>query len=432
MRNIAIIESSLGELIHFKRLEQSMTLEQLSNIVGIHKGYLSKLENGAIQVPGFRKILAISLGLGISFQDIVEKYIEINPNPEALMEILTEAISQSSPHSLIEQISNKFLESERASTEDSLERLYLFTIGLTDNAYKLTLLQIIIAFADSHSVRPFWAKSLFQYYLLKRDDFEKLRETYEIGKEVLPHARFLSSEEQVTFYYKLGAHAYHLGKYRECIKYCTEVVSLDKTDSALKAYTTDFISFCYYFIGQYDMAEKYIQMLSKFNFPFIQEKVDFMTAKLNGKKGNIDLAVQQLEKCLENHSYKVTVMDDLLELYLKQRNLSSIEKLFQREADFVDVEQNNNPALIAEYANYYAKKSQYFELTQDHKQSFHCLLKSLMMFISVDRYRDATKCIGMLLDKICNHPNILNEDSDILDKLKMAATYLNSHRDEKG
>lgn len=430
MKNISTIETSLGELIQVKRLEKSMTLEQLSEIVGIHKGYISKLENGAIKVPGFSKILPISLELGISFQDIVEKYIEINQNPEALLEILMEAISESSPSSLIEKIANKFLESERATTEDSVERLYSFTIGLTDNAYKLTLLQIIIAFADSHSVRPFWAKSLFQHYLLKRDDFEKLRKTYEIGKEVLPHARFLSMEEQLTFYYKLGAHAYHLGKYSECIEYCKEVISLDKTDSALKAYATDFISFCYYFIGQFDMAEKYIQMLSKFKFPFIKEKMDFMTAKLNGKKGNVDLAVQQLEKCLQNHSYKVTIMDDLLELYLKQKNLNAIEKLFQWEADFVDVEQNNNPALIAEYANYFAKKSEFFELTQDHKQSFHCLLKSIMMFISVDRYRETTKCVGMLIDKICNHPNILNEDSEILNELKMVAAYLNTHKDE--
>lgn len=272
MKNISTIETSLGELIQVKRLEKSMTLEQLSEIVGIHKGYISKLENGAIKVPGFSKILPISLELGISFQDIVEKYIEINQNPEALLEILMEAISESSPSSLIEKIANKFLESERAATEDSVERLYSFTIGLTDNAYKITLLQIIIAFADSHSVRPFWAKSLFQHYLLKRDDFDKLRKTYEIGKEVLPHARFLSMEEQLTFYYKLGAHAYHLGKYSECIEYCKEVISLDKTDSALKAYATDFISFCYYFIGQFDMAEKYIQMLSKFKFHFLRKR----------------------------------------------------------------------------------------------------------------------------------------------------------------
>lgn len=158
--------------------------------------------------------------------------------------------------------------------------------------------------------------------------------------------------------------------------------------------------------------------------------MDFMTAKLNGKKGNVDLAVQQLEKCLQNHSYKVTIMDDLLKLYLKQKNLNAIEKLFQWEADFVDVEQNNNPALIAEYANYFAKKSEFFELTQDHKQSFHCLLKSIMMFISVDRYRETTKCVGMLIDKICNHPNILNEDSEILNELKMVAAYLNTHKDE--
>jgi transcriptional regulator with XRE-family HTH domain len=413
----------LIKLIVDTRNSRSMSLEQLSDKTGIGMDILSEIESGELEIPEFSTYMLIARALKIPLEYALERYLEVEQNPELLLGILAEATSHSLPTTMIEKIAATFLKTERETAEEAAERLYSFTAALDNNIYKIALFNVISKFTDDHSIRLYWAKSLFQIYLIKRQNFNNLHEAYEEGKNILLHAQYLHIDEQIDFYYKLAAHASHLMKYKDSIEFSEKMISLDKTESVYKAYVIISTSYCYYLLERYDKAEEYIKLLEIFKFSFVKVNVDFMIAKLNGKKGNIDLAILQLKECLKNYPYKVTVMDDLLELYLEQKNLCAIEELFHWESYFVDVDSSSEPSVVVMYANYYAKKSEYFDIIQDYEQSLQCLLKVITMFISVGRHQDALKYIGKLLSYLNNTSDKL-EKAEIANNIKLLSDYL--------
>lgn len=423
MTVISNLTMTLGELIRHKRQQKQMTLAQVSDLTGVSKGTISKIENKEIKLRDYKVALDLATVLDIPIEDVTERYIEVERNPDYLLDALGLAISQSASTLLTAKIAAQFLTTNREPTEDSLQKLYEFTTSLQDNSQKLALYQVISKIADDHSVRPLLAKSLLQTYLIQRDNFKKLRESYTRGTDLLHHARFLQTEDQILYYYKLGAHAYHLGKYRDCIRFFKELEALDTSDSPSKAHAVCCMAFCYCLTGQYELTEEYIKAANKFNFPFVQEHVAFTTAKLNVKKGNIDLAIIQFEHCLDSYLPKVAVMDDLLDLYLQQHNLAAAEQLFHHEHDFEDITLVDNPALVAKYANYYATKSRYYKFIMDQNQTIHYLLKSIMLFISVDRRSNVSEGAGLLLNDLCKSPKTL-DNIEIIDKIELVASYL--------
>ncbi len=423
MTVISNLTMTLGELIRHKRQQKQMTLAQVAELTGVSKGTISKIENKEIKLRDYKVALDLAAVLDIPIEDVTERYIEVERNPDYLLDALKLAITQSASTELTAKIAAQYLTTNREPTEDSLQTLYEFTSSLQDNSQQLALYQVISKIADDHSVRPLLAMSLLQTYLIQRDNFKKLRESYTKGTDLLHHARFLQTEDQIIYYYKLGAHAYHLGKYRDCIRFFKELETLDTSENPSKAHAICCMAFCYCLIGQYELTEEYIKAANKFNFPFVQEHVAFTTAKLNGKKGNIDLAIIQFEHCLERYQPKIAVMDDLLDLYLQQNYLAAAETLFQHEQDFEDITLVDNPALIAKYANYYATKSRYYKLTRDHNQTIHYLLKSIMIFISVDRRSNVSEGAGVLLNDLCKSPKTL-DNLEIIDKIELIASYL--------
>ncbi|WP_028546324.1 hypothetical protein [Paenibacillus taiwanensis] len=240
-------------------------------------------------------------------------YIEVVRSTELVLVAMQEAISRNLSSQLIYNIAAKYLEVSRELTEDSLERIYTFTSNLHESSYQLTLYKFISEYADHYSVRSILAVSLLQIYLIERNQFNKLVEVYETGKHILHHVRFLQLQDQITYYYKLGAHAYHIRKFEDCITYCQRLVAID------------YISFSYYLMGQYDMAEKYVNILKEFNYPFIYEK------------------------------------------------------------DFVECQASANPTLTGEYAEYYATKSEYYLKILAYDQAFQAWIKSMTMYTAVDR-----------------------------------------------
>lgn len=412
--------AGLGELIRNKRQDKQMTLTQVSDLSGVPKGTLSKIENGLLIIRDFHVALSIASVLNIPIEEVIERYIDVERNQDNLLSALTQAISQPSPSFLATKICTKLLETSKEPTEDLIERLYDFTNNVQDESQKLAMYNNISKIADDYSIRPFLAKSMLQVYLIQRNNFSILRHTYKQGKEILNHARFLPLEDQITYYFKLGAHAYLLRKYKDAITYYKVMISLDTTEGELKAYAINSLAFCYYFLNQYDLAEQYLRTSKAFNFPFVKEHSSYLTALLDGKKGNIDLAIIQLESCLETYHIKVSIMYDLLDLYIQQRDIPAAEQLFQYEKDFDDITSISNPALVTEYADYYAKKSEFFKLLNNQEAAYNSLLQSIMLFISVDRYRDVSECVGTLLSDM----SITLDNTEILDKIKLVSAYL--------
>ncbi len=420
------LTSGLGELIRCKRLEKQMTIQQLSDLSGTPKATLSTIETGETHSPDFRTLLVIASCLDIPIDELTELYTEAEHSPDALFTVFKEVTPNSLPVPLLMKIATKFLAiNQRETSEESVERLYAFASELKEIPPKLALFKVISEFTDNHSIRPTLAKALLQSYLIERDDFTKLSKTYESGKLIQYHVRFLPPDDQIIYYYKIGSHAYFLGKYAEGIQFFKELISLDPNESIYKAYAITYSTECYYALGRYDVAEQHLNLLTTFDFPFVRSTIDFISAKLDGRRGDTDLAIIQLEHCLDSLHPKVPAMDALLELYSKNKDVSAAERLFLHENDFVDVCSKNNPLLVAGYADYYIKKSAYYTLINEHILAAEYRIKGIKLFMSVNRERDVHKHVASLLSSICS--TTILQNPNIKGEVEQLAEYLNEY-----
>ncbi|WP_157277793.1 helix-turn-helix domain-containing protein [Paenibacillus taiwanensis] len=403
------LTSGLGELIRSKRIDKQMTLPQASELSGIPEEMLSRIESGESTAPEFRSMLALATTLNIPIEEMTETYIELERSSESLFTVLKEAIPRLLPIPLIMKIATQLLTiSQRETSEDSVERLYALATETQEIPRKLALFKVISQFTDDHSIRPTLAKSLLQSYLIERGDLRRLGDSYEYGRSIQYHVKFLPVDDQIVYYYKIGVHAYHLGKYEDCIQHCKKVLTLDYSEGTTKAEALLLSASSYFLLGLFDSAEKYVRLLKAFNFPWLNDQVDFLQAKIDSKKISNELAIVQIEKFLDKHPHKVVVMYDLLDLYLKQNDVNAIERLIKHEKDFIDFTSTNHPLLISEHAVYFSKKSEYYFTINNAKEGFHNLFKSIIMFISVDRHREASSNIGMLLSVMSRFPSALH------------------------
>lgn len=63
---------------------------------------------------------------------------------------------------------------------------------------------------DRNGVPQFIANGLFQQYMIEREDLKRLEESLRIGEEILHYINFLSCEDTITYYYRMGLHAYNI------------------------------------------------------------------------------------------------------------------------------------------------------------------------------------------------------------------------------
>ncbi|MCM3342125.1 helix-turn-helix domain-containing protein [Paenibacillus sp. MER TA 81-3] len=284
--NDVIQIQTIGELIHQYRRESGMTLSQLSDITGSHKGTISRIENGDVKRPEFETVHPLASALGIPFEDIVERYIEIDKRANSLQTIL-QTVIQSGNIELINKVALKFLESPSEDSYSLVERLYTLADAIEDKPIRLSLYMLLIHYSRNHGMMLFLAKGLYAAYLIERDDFTKLKATYDSGKHIIHYVNFLSQEERISLYYKLGVHAFNLRLFEDSIELCNKVLEEDPTDSLFKVNSTGILRDSHYYLGNYDLSEKYSVQYSKFNHPHVKENVLLLEAALHAKKGDV-------------------------------------------------------------------------------------------------------------------------------------------------
>ncbi|MCY9578740.1 helix-turn-helix transcriptional regulator [Paenibacillus alvei] len=67
----APIIKTIGELIQDTRRASNMTLTQLSELSGINKGTISRIENGDVKRPEFSTAYPLATALGIPFETLL-------------------------------------------------------------------------------------------------------------------------------------------------------------------------------------------------------------------------------------------------------------------------------------------------------------------------------------------------------------------------
>ncbi|WP_138985663.1 aspartyl-phosphate phosphatase Spo0E family protein [Paenibacillus dendritiformis] len=299
------------------------------------------------------------------------------PRSDTLLALLHDSFSFQNASLSAKIASLLLLESEDENSGAIAEKIMLTAEQFPDKTeIKLALFDTVIAYARSHGMQPQLAQGLLYKYLVERDDFSKLEETFQSGKSILNYAEFLSIENRITLYHKLGVHAYHLRRYPECIELCKRLVFEDQTESSFKAYSILMICTSYFHQEQYEFAEKYLKAFSLFKFPFVKENVDFMKAKLNQRRGKTELAIAQLQQCLQIYSHKINIVNSLLTVYFSESDFDSIEKLLQRESDFIGSDLSN-PLVKTEHAYYYMNKGKYLNAIGLQNEAIAYFIKSV-------------------------------------------------------
>ncbi|UHA75884.1 helix-turn-helix domain-containing protein [Paenibacillus sp. 481] len=386
----------LGELLQQYRFRANMTLASLDSKVGVSKGSLSRIETGETKKPDFKIVEAVAAVLNIPYAEYVSAYIEIEKKPDILLGILETAVSSPQHAPIAPKIATKFLETEKEDSVELVAKLYSTTNLIEDTSIRISLYKSIVDYSRSHGIMPYIARGLFQTYMIERNDFSKLEVSYQSGKSILAYVGFLSTDEQLKLYYSLANHAYGLMIYNESIEFSRIVIEIDIAKSQLSAHATFNICNCYYYLNDFETSKTYLVLYQNYSYSFVEDNVAFMTGCINGRMGEIDLGINQLEQYVKNTSefnlvYAVTM---LMDLYVCKADFDSARKLLQYVAEMKKSMNNKYtaPDKKARLAYFY-QLAGHALLPLDVEQAFDYYLDSAIEYMKIGLYDAAKKVL---------------------------------------
>ncbi|WII36471.1 helix-turn-helix domain-containing protein [Paenibacillus thiaminolyticus] len=73
----AAVVRTIGELIQDTRRALDMTLTQLSELSGVPRGTISRIENGEVKRPEFSSVHPLAMTLNIPLETLIAYYVEV-------------------------------------------------------------------------------------------------------------------------------------------------------------------------------------------------------------------------------------------------------------------------------------------------------------------------------------------------------------------
>ncbi|MGG4397575.1 helix-turn-helix transcriptional regulator [Paenibacillus thiaminolyticus] len=395
---VAVIKT-IGELIQDTRRASDITLTQLSELSGIPKGTISRIENGEVKRPQFLTVHPLAKALDISLETLIDYYVEIERRADSLLHILHTTLQHNSNNELIQKVATKYLESSNEDSYDLTEKLYQSVDSIEDTSIKLSLYNLIIDHSRSHGMMPYIAKGMYQRYLIERNDFSKLKESYYSGKYVLHYADFLPQQDRIELYYKLGVHAYNLRIYNDSIEHCKKIITEGDGSNPYRVHAPGILRNSYYCLEDYEQTELYALQYKQFDYPYTRENVVLMEALLNAKKGKIEQSIDQLLLFLKSCSYDsvIPATNQLLRLYLQQDNLEGIKNLLSTIKIDPSVINKTNPLICSRYADYLQINGEYYLAIDDYETCINHLLEAALNYSKVNDTVEEKKCLNMVM-----------------------------------
>ncbi|MCY9706380.1 helix-turn-helix domain-containing protein [Paenibacillus alvei] len=340
-----------------------MTIAQLAESSGIHIGTISKIENEYVKRPEYTTLRPLAGALQIPLDTVIELYIGIDKRADTLLYVMQDVIQHLGSAELTQKVGAKFLESPNDESYSLVERLYGFTATVERKEIRLALYQLIVDYSRDHGMMPFLARGLLQVYLIERDDFARLRDVYDCYKHIEMYTHFLSSEDRIMFYYKMGIHAYNLYLYPQSIELAHHVIQEAEPDNQYYVHALGILRGAYFQIGDYVNSEYYTNLYSQYDGPYIKENTLLIKAQLHAKRGNTDLAIAQLTSLLEtgDQNTALLALNQLMIIYLKEHRLQEAKDLLSYPIDPQHII-DNNPNTISQLAEYYHHRAEYFSL----------------------------------------------------------------------
>ncbi|TPG83017.1 XRE family transcriptional regulator [Brevibacillus laterosporus] len=385
--------TTLGELIRGKRTEMGISLSELGRVSGVSKGVLSKIESGETKRPELRTLKPIADALGIPYEEIIERYIEIEHRIEVLDDILQLCIEVSSS-SLMTKVAMKFLENSKEETYVLLEHVFCLANNTANNEVRLSLYNTIIKYSRVHGIPPYIAKPSLQKYLIERQDLKNMEESFKIGEEVVHYADFLSEEEQIILYFRMALQAYAIKKYETCIELCQAGIVLEKNDTELKARAYLAMINSYSDLHNYDSVEDLLDIFERFEYKFVQESSMITRAITKAKKKEYEIAIPMLKKSMDELSKenKIHVINELLGIYVHFNIAESIHEIINKERELLP-DNAHTPYKLTSLARYYRQKGA-FQINKGLlAEGMESYINSITTYGKIGDHIESTECL---------------------------------------
>ncbi|ERM20261.1 helix-turn-helix domain-containing protein [Brevibacillus laterosporus] len=385
--------TTLGELIKEKRTELGISLSEVSRVTGISKGVLSKIENDETKRPELRTLKPIADVLAIPYEEIIERYIDVEHRIEFLDSLLSEAIEMRNLF-LIAKLAKKILENPQEDTYTLLERLYDLASNTIRNEVKLKLYSVIIEYARLRGEPKYIVKGLLQKYLIERKDLKKMEDSFSLGQEIIHYKRFLTEEEKAIFYFRMALQAFAIKKYHESIELAEAGLNEDKSSNELKARAYLAMINSLLLLGKYDEVEHHLNIFENFEYNFVPDATKITRGIVKAKKKEHDVAIPMLKECLDEVSkeLKIHVANELFDVYFQMSDMNSIAELLTLEQECI-ISNPQTPFQFISMGIFYQYKGNFMMETGFPEQGKECYLLSLSSFGKVSAYQEMSVCM---------------------------------------
>ncbi|MFS0557434.1 helix-turn-helix domain-containing protein [Brevibacillus sp. 179-C9.3 HS] len=406
----------IGALLLAYRQRENISLSELAERTGIGKTTLSKIESGETRQPGFSQWKKIAITLEIPYVDVIASYLGTTERPTSIQLLLKEAITLNSK-TLVRQAAQKLLESTKIDTFFALDHLLQVVHEIEDRDTILALYDIIIDHTRKRGIPFYLGKCLYERYMLERDDFSRFDETFRRGKELLHYIEYLQPVERITYNYRMGTHAYILGYYAESIDFCRKGIREDDTDNKPKASALISIVNSYLRLDDLILAKYYLKEYE--NSEYADYRKNHLRALLHAKKGQHEDAIRLYEQCLAEaqQDSRVSIVSDLLEVYLERGDEALIKDLIDSEDQFLFEDILSHPYRIKQAARYYKRKGVCQLTIGCVEDGFDSLLHSMSYYRQLGAADKVLECLGLLLKYHRQlQKEISIEDMEIIEK----------------
>ncbi|UHA72801.1 helix-turn-helix domain-containing protein [Paenibacillus sp. 481] len=396
----------IGDLIRHYRNKAKFSLKELARRSDISKGNISKIENGDVKKPDFQMLLCMSNVLNIPYSEMAASYIEVEKKSETLLAILMETIQRADVN-LVAKVAAKFLASDGDSYE-LVEQLSSLVQQVDDTSVKLTLTNSIIDHSLCHGIMPYIAKGLYQKYMLIRNDFTQLQTTFQAGKNVLTYVHFLNPNERLTFYQAMSIHAYCLMRFDEAIQFSESVLQLDNIQSEHRANALFNMCNAYFYLGKYDVSQVYLHQYSKLSFPFVADNVKLKTGFINGRLGNVDLAITQIRGYLHKYSnYNlIFAVTELMDLYMLKADMCAASEMLNYEDEMersIQHDIQTTPFKRSKMAYFYQQKGHLLLASGQFDEAINSFLQSTTVYVRIGEMEKAFGSFAPVTEAMANH-----------------------------
>ncbi|MGN7470573.1 helix-turn-helix domain-containing protein [Brevibacillus sp. SAFN-007a] len=390
------MRTNVGDFLYEWRNKNGFSLEEVAKLSGVNKHVLAMIEEGDTKRPTYATVKKMAQVPGFPYPSLIGCLLETVQSGDTLRFILEDVVNKNY-ESLVSRVAYKFLDSPRTDPFLSVDYLLQYTRSVENGRMKMVLFDTIISFTRTRGIPFYLAKALLERYLAERDDFSRLRETYQRGSELLFYSEHLNASESITFFYRIGIHAYALREYDKCIYLCKKALEKDSFDHPLRAEALSSIVASYLNMGDSILADFYLQEYTRSRYS--DYKKDHARALLFRNNGEYDAAIEIYKSLLESldRERRITILVDLIEVYLSVGRRDAIRELIASENDYLPSDNVNNPRRIEKLAKYYYLKGVFMISVDRLEEGVDHYLQSAAYYGKIGQSHETMQIISEIL-----------------------------------